>query len=311
MRRASVKSYAKVNLSLNITGVKEGYHLIDSVAVRINVYDTVRAVSRRDKLINVYMHGQGSESIPPEKNNAVRAGEAFVAAFGTAGADIDIYKDIPMGAGLGGSSADAAGVLNALAKMYKVREPAALKALADRFGSDTGYMLGEGSARMRGRGELLEPLSCPKRLHMLLFLPEEEVSSRDCYREYDRFPDPPRSDSEKLAAAFKAGDFAGVAANVYNALGAPSARLCGGVFEALAAAASFSPSAFAVTGSGSCVFALFENEEFCRWAKSRYKGKLRTRIVHTVEKARPSRIFSPYALTEEEKAAGIPDTDGE
>mgnify|MGYP001623753385 FL=1 len=113
MFSAKVRSWAKLNLSLNISGVSGGYHLLDSVVCSVDICDTVCAKARSDALVNVYMHGLGSENIPPEKNNAVRAGEAFVAAFGTRGADIDIYKDIPLGAGLGGSSADAAGVLNA------------------------------------------------------------------------------------------------------------------------------------------------------------------------------------------------------
>lgn len=297
-----VKSYAKVNLSLNILGQKDGYHLIDSVVANIDVWDTVCAKPRSDRLINVYMHGLGSENIPPEKNNAVKAGEAFVSAFGTKGADIEIYKDIPMGAGLGGSSADAAGVLNVLAKLYKVKDRAALKSLADALGSDTGYMLSGGFARIAGRGEKVQPLDCKRRLYMLLFLPGEGVSSGECYREYDRCPDAPRTDSAGLAQALSAGDFSGIAENVYNALGAPAARLSDGVKEALSAAASFNPSAYAVTGSGSGVFALFEGEELCRWAKSRYKGKLRTRVVRTVmpKDAKVSRLASPFALTEEE-----------
>lgn len=299
------RSFAKINLSLNITGAKGGYHLIDSVAANIDIWDTVCAKPRSDGLINVYMHGLGSENIPPEKNNAVRAGEAFVAAFGTKGADIEIYKDIPIGAGLGGSSADAAGVLNVMAKLYKIGDREKLKALADGLGSDTGYMLGGGFARMTGRGERVEPLSCPIRLHMLLFLPGESVSSGDCYREYDSAPDPLRADSARMARAVRAGDFQAIAGSVYNALGAPSARLSGGVREALEAAASFSPSAYAVTGSGSGVFALFESEALCRWAKSRYKGKLRTRVVSTVlpKEKGAGRLASPFALTEEEKEA--------
>ena len=271
MFATKVRSYAKVNLSLNILGVSGGYHMIDSVAASVDIWDTVAAKPRSDGLINVYMHGLGSESIPPEKNNAIKAGEAFVSAFGTRGADIEIYKDIPMGAGLGGSSADAAGVLNALAKMYKVKDRAALKALADSLGSDTGYMLEGGFARLTGRGTEISPLVCLKTLYMLLFLPETEVSSAECYREYDRAPDS-AGDSGALVRALAAGDFSGICKNVYNALGAPAARLNPEVDEALRAAASFSPSAYAVTGSGSAVFALFESEELCRWAKSRYRG---------------------------------------
>ena len=117
MFAATVKSYAKVNLALNVTGCAGGYHLLDSVVASVDICDTVRAKPRKDALVNVYMRGMGSEGIPPEGNNAVRAAEAFVRAFGTKGADIQIDKDIPIGAGLGGSSADAAGVLNALAKV--------------------------------------------------------------------------------------------------------------------------------------------------------------------------------------------------
>ena len=82
MYSVTVKSYAKVNLSLNISGVQGGYHAIDSVVASIDLCDAVRVRARRDERINVYMRGCGSENIPPERNHAVRAGEAFVAAFG-------------------------------------------------------------------------------------------------------------------------------------------------------------------------------------------------------------------------------------
>ena len=235
MFSAKVKSYAKINLSLNIAGTAGGYHLIDSAVCSIDIYDTVCAKPRRDALVNVYMRGRGSEFIPPEKNNAVKAGEAFVSAFGTRGADIEIFKDIPVGAGLGGSSADAAGVLNALAELYKIDAPAELKALADGLGSDTGYMLRGGFARMSGRGERVEPLTSPRRYHMLLFLPASPVSTAACYRRYDAAPDPLRADSARLASALQAGDFAGVAANVYNALQRPACELNPEVAAALAA----------------------------------------------------------------------------
>ena len=81
MFAATVKSYAKVNLALNVTGCAGGYHLLDSVVASVDIYDTVRAKPRKDALVNVYMRGMGSEGIPPEANNAVRAAEAFVQAF--------------------------------------------------------------------------------------------------------------------------------------------------------------------------------------------------------------------------------------
>lgn len=294
MFSAKVKSYAKVNLSLNIAGTAGGYHLIDSVVCSIGVHDTVCARPRGDALINVYMHGMGSERIPPEKNNAVRAGEAFVSAFGTRGADIEIYKDIPVGAGLGGSSADAAGVLNVLEKLYKTGKAGEIKALADSLGSDTGYMLGGGFARLSGRGERVEKLAGMP-LHFLLILPPMPVSTAECYRAYDAAPDPLRAESSRLCRALAAKDLAGVAQNVYNALGAPAARLNRDVAAALEQAAQLSPLAFAVTGSGSGVFALFETRELCQWAKSRYRGKFRTRVVETVPEKKAF-LRNPFVL---------------
>lgn len=300
MFAAKVKSYAKLNLSLNVTGVSGGYHMLDSVVTSVNIYDTVCAKPRRDKLVNVYMHGKGSERIPPEKNNAVKAAERFVAQYKTNGADIEIYKDIPIGAGLGGSSADAAGVLNVLAKLYKVDDATGLKALADASGSDTGYMLSGGFARIFGRGDRVEPLRAQRRLWFLLFMPKTSVSTPRCFGLYDSMPDPLRADSARLARALEKGDLGGIAANVYNALGKPAAALNSETAEALKAAAAFSPLAYAVTGSGSAVFALFESEEMCLWAKSRYKGKIPVRVVHTVEAKERTGVRNPFFLSEEE-----------
>ena len=281
---AKCRAYAKVNLSLNISGTRGGYHLIDSVAASVDLFDEVVARPRRDTLVNVYMRGMGSESIPPEENNAVRAGEAFVSALGTCGADIQIRKNIPLGAGLGGSSADAAGVLNAMAKLYGA-DGEELVPLAAACGSDTPYMLGGGFARLSGRGERVERLPLRRTFHMLLLLPEGGTSAAACYKKYDEAPDPLRADSARLWAALAHGGFADVCENVYNALGAPACALHAGTAEALALARSLSPAACAVTGSGSGVFALFETEEVCRWAQGHCKNKkkLRTLVVRTLQ----------------------------
>ncbi|MFQ7077003.1 MAG: hypothetical protein ACLRSW_03215 [Christensenellaceae bacterium] len=135
---------------LDVTGRAGGYHLLDSFVASVDLFDLVCVGKRKDKLVSVTMHGMDGEGIPPERNNALKAGEAFVGRFSTAGADVTVYKNIPMGAGLGGSSADAAGVLNAMAKLYGIDDKAALGELADALGSDTRYMLDGGFCRMRG-----------------------------------------------------------------------------------------------------------------------------------------------------------------
>ena len=138
--------------------MENGFHLLDSAVANIDICDTIYLKKKKGKYSNVIMHGQGSEHIPPEKNNALKAAETFSAAFGTDGAEITVFKDIPIGAGLGGSSADICGVLNGMARLYGIEDREKVKALADTLGSDTGYMLNGGFARMQGRGEQVTPI---------------------------------------------------------------------------------------------------------------------------------------------------------
>ena len=280
MNTVRLNAHAKVNLTLDITGTEDGYHMLDSLVATVNLSDRIVVRRRKDNLVRVVMHGMGSEGIPPEENNAVKAAEGFVSRFSTTGADITVYKNIPVGAGLGGSSADAAGVLRGMAKLYDITDMGALKSLADGFGSDTGYLLTGGFARIRGRGERVESFPLPE-LHMLLICPESGVSTAHCYREYDRFGRIYEPRTARVLELFKTPEWA---ARLFgNDLAEAAISLNPDVGVALSEARSFSPLGAGVTGSGSAVFAVFETKELCEWAKSRYRGKFRTYVVHSVE----------------------------
>lgn len=304
MRTAHVHSYAKLNLSLNVTGVKDGYHLLDSFVCSLDLSDEIVLRPRKDNRVNVIMHGMGSESISPNSNVALRAGEAFVEKYGTCGADVTVYKNIPMSAGLGGSSADAAGVLNGMAELYAVQDEAGIKSLADGLGSDTGYMLHGGFARMTGRGEQVWRLQSQKKLHFLLLCPKTPVSTKECYKEYDRSPDNARSDTEACIQAFLKGNFQEMGKYFYNALFAPACRLNPDVERAAREIAELSPLGYGMSGSGSSVFALFETKELCEWARSRYRGSCNAMVVSTVvplQKAQKKiKWRNPFALSQEE-----------
>ena len=302
MNTVKVKSYAKVNLTLDVVGTAGVYHLIDSLVASINLYDLVCVKKRKDNLISVSMHGMDSEGIPPEQNNAFRAGETFVRRFSTKGADITVYKNIPIGAGLGGSSADAAGVLSGLARLYGADDERALCEIADSLGSDTRYMLNGGYCRMQGRGEKLTPLPEPERpLNLFLICPRTPVSAGACYKAFDEGEKIAPS-TENCLGAFLKGDAEGLGRGLSNALYPAAARLNEDVETALEEARSFSPLGACMTGSGSGVFALFETAELCDWARSRYRGKFRTYTVKTVVPKEKKKSFrSPFALTDEER----------
>ena len=305
MNTVKIKAYAKINLTLEIVGAKDGFHALDSVVASVDLFDLIVLKKRKDKLSFITMKGQGSESIPPENNNALKAAERFSQTFGTNGVEITVYKNIPIGAGLGGSSADVAGVLNGMAKLYHITDEPALEKLAQSLGSDASYMRKGGFQRMSGRGELLTPIYTDKTLHFLAIYPPTPVSAGACYQQYDALQIP-FSNGEKTSAflTFLESKITPNEGGRYltNDLFKAACALNSDVQKAYAEALSFSPLGAVMSGSGSCVLAWFETKELCEWAKSRYKGKFKTLLLKTVapEKEKRKLFRNPFALTETE-----------
>jgi 4-diphosphocytidyl-2-C-methyl-D-erythritol kinase len=276
MDSVRVKAYAKINLSLDILGRQDGYHMLDSVVTTIDVYDLIVIKKRKkDKLVSVLMKGMGSESIPYEGNNAVKAAERFIAAYDTCGVDITIYKNIPMGAGLGGSSADVAGVLNGLKKLFDIDDEGGIKSIADGIGSDCGYMLYGGYARIRGRGERVELLNTRLRLDLCLLIPKEPVGTAECYKCFDKLNCTHSPHSDSVQAALLKGDRQALGEELSNALTPSAMHLNGQICQAFDSLREFAPLGVSMTGSGSCAFALFENDQFASYAVSRYNGQFK------------------------------------
>lgn len=290
MNTVRLDAPSKLNLTLSVTGKAGGYHMLDTLVLTVDLCDRIVARKRWDGKCTVTMHGCGSEAIPPETNTALRAAELFTAQFSSEGADITVYKNIPIGGGMGGSSADSAGVLRALAVLYGVKDFAALKSLADGLGSDTGYLLTGGFCRLTGRGEAVEQLGTFPHCAFLLLLPREGVSTAACFSHYREGPPHPRS--EHFLRALREEGLAQAARWCGNDLYEAAKEIEPKVEEAYLATRSFSPCGAGMTGSGSGCFALFEEEELARWALSRYHGDCRACIVRPWEKKTRRSIFS-------------------
>lgn len=297
MKRVKINAHAKINLTLEIVGQEGDYHLLDSLVATVDICDVITLSPRKDCLSSITMKGLGSEKIPLEQNNALKGAELFSKTFGVNGVDITVYKNIPIGAGLGGSSADVAGVLNGMAKLYGVSDRIKIQEIADTLGSDTKYMLQGGFARMRGRGVDVEKLSLAPTLHFFAICPGEGVSSGACYKEFDKMPmkNAP-SQTENCIRFLMQKDLENAGRCLTNHLFAPACRLNSDIQKAYQEALSFSPLGVVMTGSGNCVLALFETKELCEWAQSRYKGKFRNFILKTVNPEKKKQIKNPYSL---------------
>ena len=159
---------AKLNLFLNIVGKRaDGYHLLQTVFQILDWGDVVR--------VHVRDNGEiarigGLKDIESEKDLAIRAAHLLREHSGTRlGADVDIDKRIPAGAGLGGGSSDAATVLVALNRLWNVRAATDdLAKLGERLGADVPLFVRGRSAWAEGIGEKLTPLDLPPRHYVIL-----------------------------------------------------------------------------------------------------------------------------------------------
>ncbi|MCH5159965.1 MAG: hypothetical protein J1F66_03855 [Clostridiales bacterium] len=177
-----VKVYAKLNLTLNVGETLGEFHLIDSVATSVDIYDVVEVMTRTDKQVYV----SGVQSVEQERNTAYRAARAFAEAFDVNGVDVRIEKGIPFCGGLGGSSADAAAVLYCLCKLQKIDLGCEkLQKICENIGSDVTFMLHGGLGRLRGKGDTVEFKTLKNPLYFALTTFEQEMSSREVYASFD------------------------------------------------------------------------------------------------------------------------------
>jgi 4-diphosphocytidyl-2-C-methyl-D-erythritol kinase len=186
--RLATLAPAKVNLVLRVGPRRpDGYHDLLSLMVPLDLADEVDvAISARPGPVTCRVPGR--PDLEGAANLAARAAELFRERFGIRSAiAIRIEKRVPVTAGLGGGSSDAAAVLRILARAFRVRDRAALAELALAIGSDVPFFLGAGPAWARGRGERLAPARVPPLDLVLVYPPDPALAIRagDAYRWLD------------------------------------------------------------------------------------------------------------------------------
>ena len=252
----TVPAPAKLNLFLHVTGRRaDGYHTLESLMVMLDCGDTVSLVRRDDGRIGRVTELAG---IPAEADLAVRAARALQEATGTPfGVDLGIVKRIPQGGGLGGGSSDAASVLLALNRMWGLDLPRArLQAIGATLGADVPYFVFGAPALARGVGERLTAMTIPRR-HVTVVVPPVAVPTATIFAAPELTRNAPSAKMEVFSEAYGRNDLAAVAAARFPA-----------VAEALLALSrvAVGPVGARMTGSGSCVYPLFDTGEAARAA---------------------------------------------
>ena len=178
---------AKVNLFLEVTGKRpNGYHELATLFAKINLGDTltVEVTPASHTSITLQITGPVGKKIPCSASNLVwKSAHAFLEHYGlTARVRLALDKHVPTGAGLGGGSSDAAGVLLTLCEMFG-KNPLDLIELAARLGADVSlFLYPETFLKGQGIGEQLTPLPAAENLpHLVLVYPQIGVSTKEVF----------------------------------------------------------------------------------------------------------------------------------
>ena len=258
MKKVSIKIPAKINLTLDVLGVTDGFHDIKSLVASIDVYDTISIKARKDKKITLISKGIDCECQTAD-NNAYKAGKLFVEKLNTCGADITINKNIPLGGGLGGSSADIAGVLLGMERIYNTGKK--LAPLANMLGSDSAYMLEGGYAIITGRGDKVNKKEIDKILYLLLITESKSTSARGVYKTFDKQEKTFKSCTISAYNALKEGDVERFASIIKNDLTDSACTIVPEMYGNICALKKAGAKASLMTGSGSCVYGVFADKK--------------------------------------------------
>jgi len=182
----NVHPNAKINIGLNITGLlPNGYHSIETVFYPVDIFDHLEVESLPDATENqFFVKGLPIEG-KPENNLVIKAWQLLRNEYNIAPVKITLDKNIPMGAGLGGGSSDAAFMLKSLNELFQLHiDRKKLKHLAARLGADCAFFIDNQPVFAQGKGDEFQPIAFSlKKFYLLVVKPDIHISTAEAYAE--------------------------------------------------------------------------------------------------------------------------------
>ena len=269
-------AFAKLNLTLDVLGKRpDGYHDIKSVMQTVSVRDDIEIDLDTGKPWKLLC---SDGTIPAdERNLAWKAARLYFDTIGKEpdGIEIRITKRIPVQAGMGGGSADAAAVLRALNRHYG--HPLSIPALAElggQIGSDVPFCVLCGTAMAEGRGERLRKLPDLPDCFFVICKPDFSVSTPELYNKIDSEPIHKHPDHTAMESALLAGDLGKICENIYNVFDSIVTKEHLELNYIKSIFNSYGAVGMQMTGSGSAVFCIVPEFEFaaviCSMLKDNY-----------------------------------------
>ena len=274
MKSLHIRSFAKINISLNITKKRDdGYHELDSVMLPISLHDSLvisklntatdNYVTVDDFSIGTFSYNLASFAI--EKLQSIYHFNDKFRVF--------IHKVIPIQAGLGGGSSNAAFTLKAVNTMLKLgATDEELIELSKTLGCDIPFFIKCKPSRVQGIGEILTPVNVKNNYYVLLVKPETDCSTKEVYSISDTM-DLKTTNIENVVKALEEGDDDLLADNISNALQEPAIKVVPSIQTIIDEMHENGLKMVQVTGSGSAVFALSTDKKLLKRVFKKFEDK--------------------------------------
>lgn len=267
------RAYGKINLMLDVVGIRnDGYHMLNTVMQSIDLYDEMELSIEDGEGIEIRCDKEG---FPLDSNNLIwKAVDAFKEHTKTELGGkliITVDKRLPSMAGMGGGSADCAAMLNALNTFYgTMLDSDEIVNIAAELGADVPFCVKGGTRLCQGIGEIMHKLPSPQ-CAFLIIKPDISVSTPEAFKAYDKIVNPQRCQLDNFLKALSSGKLLSMCIYMFNVLEyaaqLPEIALAKQRLKESGALSSM------MTGSGSAVFGVFENEEYAKEAAEKLKGE--------------------------------------
>ena len=244
-----INTYAKINLNLKISkDVEDGLHNVSSLMVPINLYDSIEIKETNADVDEIQFDKEGisEENTISKSLNLLRSRSNLPGFF-----DIIIKKNIPIEAGLGGGSSNAAGIISTLTKKYNLQMPT-YREIAVNVGSDVPFFITGKPANIFGIGDIVNPENLQRDINMILVVPNEKISTKDAFSMFD----------ELSQDNLEINEYEGL--KIFNDFWIPAQTLEPNLLKIKNNLESITNLEFYLSGSGSSMFSLGDTEELTK-----------------------------------------------
>ncbi|WZL80667.1 4-(cytidine 5'-diphospho)-2-C-methyl-D-erythritol kinase [Vallitaleaceae bacterium 9-2] len=281
MREIKLKARAKINISLDVIGRRDnGYHDVLMIMQTINLYDKLLLRKQKENQITIHTN---LPYLPVDERNLVYKIIQFMKEKYAIddGVYVDLYKMIPVAAGMAGGSSDAAQTIIGMNKLFQLRlSQNEMMDIGEQFGADIPYCIMQGTVLASGLGEQLEVLDPFPKAYVLIAKPRFSVSTPAVYQRYDDILPQEHPDTDTLLVGIQEQNIQKICAHLGNVLESVTIEMHPEIAKIKVDMLMLGAQGSLMSGSGPTVYGLFTDKKKAEQAKKRLRKEHNLQFVY-------------------------------